>query len=119
VLRRVVSAVALLALASAPVVARTRLFCLYTGVEIKDCAEQDLPARSVVQVEGCCDRQITRTLGTVLSGQEQEIAPPTLHALPAVSTVDPLDFASHVQRQRPAASPTGPPLLLITRALLI
>jgi hypothetical protein len=119
VLRRVLSAVALLALASAPVVARTRLFCRYTGLEINDCAEQDFPGRSVIQVEGCCDRQITRTLGAVFSGQEQEFAPPTVPALPVVSTVDPLDLASHVQRDRPTASPTGPPLLLITRALLI
>jgi hypothetical protein len=119
VLRRVISAVALLALASTPVVARTRLFCRYTGLEINDCAEQDFPARSVIQFEGCCDRQITRTLGTVLSGQEQEFAPPPVLALPAVSTVDPLDLASHVQRERPAASRTGPPLLLITRALRI
>jgi hypothetical protein len=36
VLRRAISAVALVALASSPAVGRTRLFCRYTGVEITD-----------------------------------------------------------------------------------
>jgi hypothetical protein len=119
VLRRVVSAIALLALASTPVVARTRLFCRYTGLEITDCAEQQVAGSTVVQVEGCCDRQITRGLGTALRGQQQEFAPPTLHALPVVSMLDPSDLAPPVQRRQSAAAPTGPPLFLITRALLI
>ena len=118
-LRRVVSVIALLALASTPVVARTRLFCRYTGVEITDCAEQQVAGSTVVQVEGCCDRQITRALGTVLSGQQREVSPPTLHALPLVSMVDPSDLVQPVQHRQSAAAPTGPPLLLITRALLI
>jgi hypothetical protein len=119
VLRRVISAVALLALASTPVVARARLFCRYTGVEITDCAQQDIPGTSVVQVEGCCDRRVTRALGVVLGSRLQEIAPPTLHALPLVSMVDPSDLAPPMQCRQFAAAPTSPPLFVITRALLI
>src|SRR5712664_1155996 len=88
VLRRVISAVALLALASTPAVARTRLFCRYTGLEITDCAEQEIPGSPVVQVEGCCDRQVTRPLGIVRIAQQQEVAPPALIALPAPLSFD-------------------------------
>jgi hypothetical protein len=119
VLRRVISTVALLALMSTPVVARTRLFCRYTGVEITDCAERELPGSPVVQIEGCCDRQVTRALGVVLSGQQQEVAPPTLHALPALSMVDLSNLAPPTHREHSAAAPAGPPVFLITRALLI
>jgi hypothetical protein len=119
VLRRIISAVALLAFASTPVVARTRLFCRYTGVEITDCAEQDIPGSPVVQGEGCCNRQVSRTLDSVLGGQQQEIAPPVLQTVSAVSFIDPSDLAPDVRRKQSAAVPTGPPLFLIARALLI
>jgi hypothetical protein len=119
VLRRVISTVALLALVSTPVVARTRLFCRYTGVEITDCAEQELPGSAMVQVEGCCDRQLTRTLGVVLNGQQQEVAPPALHALPALSVVDLSNLEPPAHREHSAAVPAGPRVFLITRALLI
>lgn len=109
----------LLAFASTPVVARTRLFCRYTGVEITDCAQQEIPGQAVVQLEGCCDRQLTSPLGSALGGQRQEISPPTLPALPAVSTAVALHLAPPVQRRPAAATPTGPPLFLITRALLL
>src|ERR1700716_617042 len=75
VLRRVVSAVALLVLALAPMAARTRLFCRYTGLEITDCAQQEIPGSTVVQVAGCCDRQVTRPLGVTRIAQQQQIAP--------------------------------------------
>jgi hypothetical protein len=119
VLRRIIAAVALLALASTPVVARARLFCRYTGVEITDCAEQTIPDSPVVQVEGCCNRQVSRALGVVLGSRLQEIAPPTLHALPLVSMVDPSDLAPPVQRRQSTPPHTSPPLFVITRALLI
>lgn len=118
-LRRIVSAVALLALASTPVVARTRLFCRYTGVEITDCAEQGLPGRPVIQGERCCHRHLSRTLDSVLTGQQQEIAPPVLQEVRAVSFIDRSDLAPGVYRRQSAATRRGPPLFVITRALLI
>ncbi|MGE5049170.1 MAG: hypothetical protein ACM3PC_11410 [Deltaproteobacteria bacterium] len=117
-LRRTVCAVALVSLASTPVVARTRLFCRYTGIEITDCAEQG-PGDSVVQMEGCCDRQISRPLGVLLQGHDHQIAPPALHLLPALSNDDSPPRTSPAQRARSCASPTGPPVYVITRALLI
>jgi hypothetical protein len=118
VLRRVVSAVVLIALASMPVVARTRLFCRYTGLEITDCAEQQVPATSAIQVAGCCDRQVTRPLGVVLKAQQEDFAPPVFQGLPARSLANvPAIPLAHIVR--PAAAPTGPPVFLITRALLI
>lgn len=119
VVRRVICAITLLALASTPVVARTRLFCRYTGVEITDCAEQDVPGRPVVQAEGCCHGQVTRPLSALLGNPQAEIAPPTLHALPGTSAVASVQISPPVPRKQTLAAPTGPPLLLITRALLI
>jgi hypothetical protein len=118
VLRRVVSAIALVALASTPVVGRTRLFCRYTGLEITDCLEQ-ASGNSVVEIEGCCDRQVTRPLGVVLHGHNHEVAPPALHLLPAAAVVDSSARIPAPQRDHCQASPTGPPVYLITRALLI
>lgn len=106
----------LVAFASTPVVARTRLICRYTGLEITDCAEQHIPARTVLQAEGCCSRQVTQAMGTALGSLGQEFPPPALQTFPAAEL---LSFASEVERERPATSPTGPPLLLVTRALLI
>lgn len=118
-LHRFLAAVALFALASTPVVARARLFCRYTGVEITDCAEQDTPDTAVIQNDGCCDRQVTRALGVVLGGRLQEMVPPTLHALPLVSMVDPSDLVPPVQRRQSTPAATSPPLFVITHALLI
>ena len=115
-LRRVLSALVLIAFASTPAVARTRLFCRYTGVEITDCAEQQVPGRAVVQLEGCCVRQVAVPLGSVRGGERQILAPPTL---PAVSTSLAGQRARAVQRRPSAAPPTGPPLFLTTRALLL
>jgi hypothetical protein len=117
VLRRVVSALALLSLVSAPVVGRTRLFCRYTGVEITGCAEQESHGQPVVQVAGCCDRQVTRALGVIASQAQPNLAAPVLHALPAAPA--PCDAPALSAVATLPAVPTGPPLLRITRALLI
>jgi hypothetical protein len=101
-----------------PAVARTRLFCRYTGVEITDCAEQDLPGQPVIQSERCCNRLSSSTLGNVLAGQQREIAPPVLQSIAAISFLEPADLQPDLRRQC-AAAPTGPPLFVLTRALLI
>lgn len=118
-MRRVIAAIALVALASTPVVARTRLFCRYTGEEITDCAERQIPGRSVVQVKGCCNQQVTRTLGNLLTTQQLEVAPPALIALPLPLPLDLLGLQTPDRHIFTAAAPTGPPVFLITRALLI
>jgi hypothetical protein len=113
VLRRIIAAVALFALASTPVQPRTRLVCRYTGVEITDCQQKQVPGSSEIQVEGCCDRQTTQPPGVILIAQQQS-SPPALIALP----VAPL----FVARARPPpirALDAAHPVFLITRALLI
>jgi hypothetical protein len=119
-MRRCLAAMVLLAFASMPVVGRTRLFCRYTGVEISSCAEQDAPDGPQIQADGCCLRQVTRPLGNLLSQPQQEIAAPALVVHPEPVTIDGSEASRLVQCARIAApAPTGPPLFVITRALLI
>src|SRR5205807_3638429 len=73
VLRRVISAVVLASLAAAPVVARTRFVCRYTGIEITDCAEQQVPSTPELRTEGCCDRQLTPAASAMLTPSHEEI----------------------------------------------
>ena len=82
-LRRVISAIVLVALAAAPIVARSRFVCRFTGLEITDCAEQQVPAASEVQTEGCCDRQFTAAVSAILTSSHEELHPPVVAALPA------------------------------------
>jgi hypothetical protein len=119
VLRRVISAIALLGLASAPVVGRTRLLCRYTGVEITDCGEQDVPPTSIVRGAGCCDRQIIQPLAAKIGAERFELRSPLICPFPAPIEADaPAIGFAHVANGSHAASP-GPPVFLITRALLI
>lgn len=120
-MRRVIAALALLALVSAPVVGRSRLFCRFSGVEITGCAEQEAetPEGPVVQVEGCCDRQVTRPLGVTVSLQQWEVSPPALQALPGLSSPDAPPLVPPAPVAPFAAPPSGPPVFLITRALLL
>jgi hypothetical protein len=119
VVRRLVSALALLAFASTPVVARTQLLCRYTGNEIVDCAEQDVPSSATIRAEGCCERRVTRPVGTLLGAQQREISPPDSLALPIAATAEPSGQPVPARRRGVAPIPTGPPVFLITRALLI
>jgi hypothetical protein len=112
VLQRVIAAVALVALASTPAVARTRLFCRYTGVEITDCHQQ-VPAGGI-EIEGCCDRRTTQPPGAALTTPHQEISSPPLAALPV-----PLLFFAPARPPAIRVVDTGSPVFLITRALLL
>jgi hypothetical protein len=113
-LRRVIAAVALIALASVPAVARTRFFCRYTGVELTGCGQQNVPDRCEIQGEPCCDRRTTRSTGFILVAPQPETAPPASVALPvAVAFVAPAR-PPPVHVHDPAS-----PVFLITRALLI
>ncbi len=118
-LRRVIAAVALLGLASAPVVGRTRLLCRYTGVEITDCAEQELPGQSVLRTDGCCDPQMTRPLAATIGAERYELASPVVCALPVSVAADTPAIAFAVVARVSPAGAVGPPVFLITRALLI
>lgn len=111
-LRRVTAAVALLALASMPVAARTRLICRYTGVEITDCGQAEIPSNAAIQLEGCCDRQTTQAPGVLVVLQQPPPLP--LVALP----VEP-SFATPMGPPAPRSFDASPPVFLITRSLLI
>ncbi len=118
-LRRVISAIVLASLAVAPVVARTRFVCRYTGIEITDCAEQQAAPIPELQTEGCCDPQLTPAASAMLRPSHEEIQPPMVAALTApVLVEDALRPTVNGQfAERPPTS--GPPVFLITRALLI
>jgi hypothetical protein len=114
VLHRVIAAVALITLASTPVVARTRLFCRYTGVEITDCQQHRVPGSSEVQFEGCCDRRTTQAPGVIRIAQHQDSSPPMLVAVPAAPV-----FAAPADPRPIHFLHRARPVFLITRALLI
>jgi hypothetical protein len=118
-LRRAIAAVALLGLASAPVVGRTRLLCRYTGVEITDCAEQEVPGHSVLRTEGCCDRQMTQPLSATITAERYELGSPLICVLPISVVADTRESAFAVVVSGSSAAAAGPPVFLITRALLI
>ena|SRR5438067_7385559 len=119
VLRRVISAVALLALGSAPVVGQTRLLCRYTGVEITDCAEQDVPAYSLVRDEDCCERRMTRPLAATTCAERHDSVSPRICAIPAPIVADAPAIAFALSANSLPVAAVGPPVFLITRALLI
>lgn len=117
-LHRTASLLALLALVSAPSIARARLVCRFSGLEIVDCGEAHAPEAPSAQDGGCCDQQLTRPLAAMLVHPNLEVAPP---ALPRLPTAAPLDSSLPrlADRFEVAAAAAGPPLYLRTRALLI
>ncbi|MCA1828528.1 MAG: hypothetical protein LC689_16515, partial [Myxococcales bacterium] len=84
----------LASLAAAPIVARTRFVCRYTGIEITDCAEQQVPAAAQLQTDGCCDRQLTPGASAMLTASYEEIQPPMVAALTVFAPVDGAPFAA-------------------------
>jgi hypothetical protein len=119
VLRRVIASAVLVSLAAAPAVARTRFFCRYTGVEITDCAEGQVPAVPEVQNEGCCDRRVTPSATAMLSVSHDEIQPPVLVVLLVPIVGDGALPALVADRVSESPSASATPIFLITRALLI
>jgi hypothetical protein len=113
-LRRIIAAVALVALACTPLTARTRLVCRYTGLEIAQCEQPDVPAHAAIEVEECCLRQGTHPPSILLAGQQREGCPPVLHALPV-----PLLFVAPPRLAPIRVVDAAPRVFLITRALLI
>lgn len=116
--RKVVATLALLGLLTSPVVAQTRLFCKFTGVEITDCLERDVPAAPTVRSGDCCDRVSLPLLdhSNVPLGNPF-VALPVLAALPSGTLLLPAPLL-RVAVDQPFAD-AGPPLFVQHRALLI
>ena len=117
-LRRIATLLALVALVSAPSIARARLVCRFSGLEITDCGEAQAPEAPVAQDGGCCDQQLTRPLAPMLVHPHPEVAPPALPLLPTAAPLE-LSLPRLADRFEIAAAAAGPPLYLRTRALLI
>lgn len=117
-LHRTATLLALVALISAPTILQARMVCRFTGMELTDCGEGQLPDAPVAQAGGCCDRQVTRPLGAMLAHAGAEIAPP---ALPLFAAAAPLALqgALPADRFEKAAPSAGLPLFQRTCALLI
>ncbi len=117
-LRRTASLLALLALVSAPFISRARLVCRFSGLEVTNCGEAQVPDAPVAQDGGCCDQQLTRPLAAMRAHPDPEVAPPPLPLLPTAAPLE-LSLPRLADRFEIAAVAAGPPLYLRTRALLI
>src|SRR3954469_8419872 len=116
--RRLVATFALVGLVTSPVVAHTRLFCKYTGVEITDCAERDTPAAPVVSEPGCCDH---RTLSPLPASKVTADPVPALAPVVVVSAAAPFPslVPAFATPWRATSAGAGPPLFVQHRSLLI
>jgi hypothetical protein len=117
--RRLVATFVLVGLVASPVVARTRLFCKYTGVEItSDCWEREAPASPLVTAAACCDHRVESPLPpSKLSGQSFEALAPVLGSSVVASLPATEPFS--VSFWGTPAVRAGPPLFVRHRALLI
>ncbi len=117
-LRRIATLLALIALVSAPSIARARLICRFSGLEITNCGEAQVPDAPVARDGGCCEQQLTRSLGAMLVHPDTDVAPPALPLLPAPAPLE-LPLPRLADRFENAAPAAESPLYLRTRALLI
>ena len=118
-MRRLVAMLALSGLVSSPVVAQTRLFCRFTGIEVVGCAEREAPAAPVVKDAGCCEHRAVSPLAcSRVAPSAPDAVPVWLPSLPGQASVAPPAAAAAVSPTGPDAS-TGPPLFVQHRALLI
>jgi hypothetical protein len=116
--RRLVAIFALVGLITSPVVARVRLFCKYTGIEITDCSERDIPASPLVTSPECCEHRLFPPLAaSKVSADSLTTLVPVI--VVHVSTLPPSP-APVFDASRSARTPdAGPPLFVQHRALLI
>lgn|GEM_PF-1656285 len=118
-MRRLAAILALVGLATTPAVARTRLFCRYTGVEIVGCAEQDFPDQAQVRAADCCERRISQVLPrSNLTEPAANLPPPALFPLPGQALLAATRPPSRPRFLKPPPS-AGPPLFVQLRSLLI
>jgi hypothetical protein len=116
--RRLVAISALVGLLTSPVVARTRLFCKYTGVEITDCSEQDVPASPVVTFAGCCEHRLFLPLPASKVSADSFTALVPILVVHSPAPLPPVTPLFRVSWTAPSAG-AGPPLFVQHRALLI
>lgn len=115
---KVMATLALLGLLTSPVVAQTRLFCKYTGVEVTDCSEQDAPAAPVVRSADCCEHRVLLPLAdSRLAPHAESVLVPVFVPLPSVAVVERVGWIRAAEEE--PASGAGPPLFVQYRALLI
>jgi len=109
---------AVLGLITSPVVAETRLFCRYTGIEITDCDEREVPAVPVVKDAGCCDRRAFRALADANTAPDARnaVTPPSLVAPLASVPAPPSSVRVDGNEQARGA---GPPIFVQHKAFLI
>jgi len=118
VLRRTAAAFALASLIATPVVASTRLFCRYTGVEIVGCAEQQSSDHRGIRGEGCCIRRTLHPLDAFRPSTDERFDTPVLAVVvPSIHPV--LQPMARCVVLTARTIGTGPPAFLSHRALLI
>ena len=109
---------ALASLITTPVVASTRLFCRYTGVEIVGCAEQQVSNHRAIRGESCCVRRTVQPLDAARPASDERFEPAALAvAVPLADWVPQSAVRRFVFTVRTVGS--GPPAFLSHRALLI
>ena len=105
-------------LITTPVVASTRLFCRYTGVEIVGCAEQQVSNHRAIRGESCCVRRTVQPLDAARPASDERFEPAALAvAVPLADWVPQSAVRRFVFTVRTVGS--GPPAFLSHRALLI
>jgi hypothetical protein len=118
-MRRIAGVLALLSLFASPIAGRTQFFCRFTGAEIRDCAEQRVPERSVLDTQGCCERRTTRAAEPARTSAADPLSAAPLAAAVLPAPIPPPSLAGHQRYDRVAVADGGPPLYLQQRALLI
>jgi len=117
-LRCATAAVALVGLITSPVVASTRLFCRYTGVEIVGCAEQQAVNHASVRGEGCCIRHTVRPLDAAQPAPVDRFPALVVAVVPQPFQLLARPIVGPVALVTPTSA-AGPPAFLSHRALLI
>jgi hypothetical protein len=116
-MRRFVGSLVLVALFASPTVARARMVCRYTGVEITDCEEQRAPDVPVVRDADCCFERIVRPLPVSRVTDQSVFVAPALALVPMVR--DDQAVVHVATAPLLSTAPGGPPLYVAQRALLI
>jgi len=109
---------ALVGILVTPSASRARMFCRYSGIEITDCDEQGVPAKTAVQADHCCERRVVPALGLARITSEQVTTPPIQTALITAPVLTRERGRSSISTPRSSGG-LGPPLYVAQRALLI
>jgi hypothetical protein len=116
-MRRFVGSLVLVTLFASPTVARARMVCRYTGVEITDCDEHCPANLPVVRDAGCCDERIVQPLPVSRVTDQSVSVAPAVALAPLVRDDRAVVHVSKAPSH--SAAPDRPPLYVVQRALLI